>query len=234
MSDENLYEGLPPRIKRKKKHSGILPRDRKRKRCGAKLRGGNRCRNWGMPNGRCRLHGGVLGLKGKKPGRKKGQKAALKTGEHETIWQDTLYDDELAWLEVMKLDVDTQLNEELKLITVRERRMLKRIEELNQKNFVTMEKTDEEESGFSKAGAIDMKRKGSKKENSIVQIQRIEEALTRVQERKAKLLDLKFKIQTTTDGDNGTLDQLVSVIEASRKAINTEKRRRERSRNDDD
>jgi len=29
-----------------------------RKRCGAKNRQGNPCRNWGMPNGRCRFHGG--------------------------------------------------------------------------------------------------------------------------------------------------------------------------------
>lgn len=27
-------------------------------RCGAKTRKGNSCNNWGMPNGRCRMHGG--------------------------------------------------------------------------------------------------------------------------------------------------------------------------------
>lgn len=29
------------------------------KRCGAKTRGGGTCKNWAMPNGRCRLHGGM-------------------------------------------------------------------------------------------------------------------------------------------------------------------------------
>ena len=29
-----------------------------RKRCGAKTRSGNTCKNWAMPNGRCRMHGG--------------------------------------------------------------------------------------------------------------------------------------------------------------------------------
>jgi len=29
-----------------------------RKRCGAKTRSGKSCKNWAMPNGRCRMHGG--------------------------------------------------------------------------------------------------------------------------------------------------------------------------------
>ena len=29
-----------------------------RKRCGAKTRSGGKCKNWAMPNGRCRMHGG--------------------------------------------------------------------------------------------------------------------------------------------------------------------------------
>ena len=29
-----------------------------RKRCGAKTRSGKTCKNWAMPNGRCRMHGG--------------------------------------------------------------------------------------------------------------------------------------------------------------------------------
>src|SRR5690625_6759162 len=29
-----------------------------RKRCGAKTRNGGTCKNWAMPNGRCRMHGG--------------------------------------------------------------------------------------------------------------------------------------------------------------------------------
>src|SRR5690625_1325958 len=30
----------------------------KRKKCGAKTRDGGTCKNWAMPNGRCRMHGG--------------------------------------------------------------------------------------------------------------------------------------------------------------------------------
>ena len=34
---------------------------KQRKRCGAKTRSGTPCQNWGMENGRCRMHGGKAG-----------------------------------------------------------------------------------------------------------------------------------------------------------------------------
>jgi len=46
-------------------------------RCGAHARqAGRPCRNWAMPNGRCRMHGG------KSPGPPKGSQNALKHGNH--------------------------------------------------------------------------------------------------------------------------------------------------------
>lgn len=44
------------------------------RRCGAKTRGGWPCRSYGMPNGRCKLHGG------KSTGAPKGNKNAWKHG----------------------------------------------------------------------------------------------------------------------------------------------------------
>ena len=43
-------------------------------RCGARTRSGSRCRSPAMPNGRCRLHGGMS------PGAPRGNKNALKHG----------------------------------------------------------------------------------------------------------------------------------------------------------
>ena len=43
-------------------------------RCGARTRSGNSCRAPAMPNGRCRMHGGLS------PGAPKGNKNALKHG----------------------------------------------------------------------------------------------------------------------------------------------------------
>ena len=45
-------------------------------RCGARTRSGSRCRSPAMPNGRCRMHGGMF------PGAPKGNKNALKHGHY--------------------------------------------------------------------------------------------------------------------------------------------------------
>src|SRR5690625_653287 len=49
-----------------------------RKRCGAKTRSGKTCRNWAMPNGRCRMHGGKS--TGAPPEKIKGKQNAIKHG----------------------------------------------------------------------------------------------------------------------------------------------------------
>ena len=38
-----------------------MGKPKQRKRCGAKTRSGTPCQNWGMENGRCRMHGGKAG-----------------------------------------------------------------------------------------------------------------------------------------------------------------------------
>ncbi|MGZ8285363.1 MAG: HGGxSTG domain-containing protein [Allosphingosinicella sp.] len=49
-------------------------------RCRARTRRGTECRSPGMPNGRCRLHGG------KSPGAPKGNKNAWKHGLRSAAW----------------------------------------------------------------------------------------------------------------------------------------------------
>jgi hypothetical protein len=46
------------------------------RRCGARTRSGNQCRSPAMPNGRCRMHGGLS------PGASKGNSNALKHGRY--------------------------------------------------------------------------------------------------------------------------------------------------------
>src|SRR6202040_190210 len=46
------------------------------RRCGARTRNGSRCRSAAMPNGRCRMHGGMS------PGAPKGNKNAFKHGHY--------------------------------------------------------------------------------------------------------------------------------------------------------
>jgi len=198
-----------------KYRSGIKGRDgRQRKRCEAKKRtDGQPCQRWAMKNGRCRLHGGKV------IGAQRGNKMALKTGEYETIWHDVLESDEVKFLERLKLDVESQLDEELKLITVRERRMMQRIQNLKDETFITTERSEESEEGFGKGGAIDVTKKSRKRELALKMIQSIEESLTRVQDKKAKLLDLKLKVQAESDGGSEALDGLVKILEASRNRV---------------
>ena len=54
---------------------GRLPMHRSR-RCDARTRNGSRCRSAAMPNGRCRMHGGLS------PGAPKGNRNAFKHGRY--------------------------------------------------------------------------------------------------------------------------------------------------------
>ena len=74
--------------------------------------------------GRCKYHGGLS----KGPGKK--NKNAVKTHEHETIWLDTLDDDEKNLYDSIRTDVASQLKNEIKLTDIRIRRMMQRIKKL--------------------------------------------------------------------------------------------------------
>lgn len=61
----------------------------------------------------------------------KRNKNAVKTGEFETLFFDTLDDDERELLGMVQPDKEQLLMQEIQLLTVRERRMMKRIDELS-------------------------------------------------------------------------------------------------------
>ena len=61
-----------------------------------------------------------------------GNKNAVKTGEFETLFFDTLDAEEKELLEMVQLDKEQLLLQEIQLLTVRERRMLKRINGLRE------------------------------------------------------------------------------------------------------
>lgn len=86
-------------------------------------------------------------------------KNAVKTGEFETLFFDALEEDEKQLISMVQLDKEQLLLQEIQLLTVRERRMLKRIEELK----------------HDKEGAD--------------RLPSIEDALTRVQSNRQKAID---------------------------------------------
>lgn len=174
-----------------------------KKTCGAKTRSGEPCKNAPMANGRCRMHGG------KSTGPPPANKNAVKTGEFEAIWMDTLEVDEqeiVAQINTSKLQ---QLEEEIRLTTIRERRMLQRIQKLKTYDFTTVKRTK----GLEKGQITDLE----ERQATLGQIQSIEEALTRVQAHKVRLIDLKHRLEMDGEGGGNDSQAIQKFIEATSK-----------------
>ncbi|WP_408956219.1 hypothetical protein [Natroniella sp. ANB-PHB2] len=182
--------------------------------CGAKARStGSPCKNRQSKNGRCRVPQHQGGSGPTNPNKLKKNKNAVKTGEHETIWLDQLDEEEVKLFDLIPVDVMKQLDEEIKLTTLRERRMLKRIANLAQADFTEVERKYRE--GVGPEGKVDIKE--GKELAALGQIQDIEEALTRVQSRKARLISIKHKI---IDGDDpGKEKEVANFLSKLRKSV---------------
>lgn len=108
-------------------------------------------------------------------------KNAVTTGEFETLLFDCLEPEERQLAEAVPADKEQLLLQEIRLLTVRERRMLKRIENLKQEDFTTVKK----KKGTEKGKWTDL----DEEHATLGQIQNIEDALTRVQARKQAAID---------------------------------------------
>lgn len=139
----------------------------KRKRNVAKAKGGQPGNQNAIGN-----HGGAA---------PEGNKNAVTTGEFETLLFDCLEPEEKQLAAAVPNDKEQLLFQEIQLLTVRERRMLKRIENLRQADFITIKK----KKGTEKDKWTDL----DEKHATLGQIQNIEDALTRVQARKQAAID---------------------------------------------
>ena len=124
--------------------------------------------------------------RGGQPGNKNatgppGNKNAVTTGEFETLLFDCLEPEEKQLAAAVPNDKEQLLFQEIQLLTVRERRMLKRIENLRQEDFTTVSR----KSGIEKGKMTDL----NEDRATLGQIQNIEDALTRVQARKQAAID---------------------------------------------
>ena len=198
------------------KEYGDLRRDRRailsdpdsEKICHAHNHDGSLCRN-PVERGKevCWTHGGGPGS-----GAKKGNKNALKTGEHETIWFDTLDEDEQEMLQLIPVDPMSQIDDKIRALSIRERRMMKRIQDLKngltekQRRVLQERKTTKEPIQVydEKSGETKVITR-SRDELVITEIEetefrviedilRIEDALTRVQDKMIKAIELKHRL----------------------------------------
>lgn len=126
-------------------------------------------------------------------------KNAVKTGEFETLFFDTLQEDEKRLIETVELDKEQLLLQEIQLLTVRERRMLQRIENLKAiEEAESLENPLDPERKIPRGMSVTKVSDGIEKgetthlceyEGILGQIQAIEDALTRVQSRRQKAIE---------------------------------------------
>ena len=136
--------------------------------------------------------------RGAQPGNKNssggppGNKKAVTTGEFETLLFDCMDEDEKRLIANIPEDKQRLLLQEIGLSSVRERRMLKRIEAVKQSTGYMDDRTSDE--GMTLV-SIETGEQGTKKKykGKLGQIQAIEEALTRVQAQKQRAIESLHK-----------------------------------------
>lgn len=132
-----------------------------------------------------------------------GNKNAVKTGEFEDLFFDSLDPEEKELIQAVQPDKEQLLLQEIQLLTVRERRMLKRIESLKLLERTSALEENEEELSKAPAGmSVTKYKSGVEKgkptilkeyEGILGQIQSIEDALTRVQARRQRAIETLHK-----------------------------------------
>lgn len=141
-----------------------------------------------------------------------GNKKAVRTGEHETIWWDMLAEDEQELLEEIDTDPIAQADEAIALLSIRERRMLGRIKRLiagltekqrsvlrelrtvKEAKPVTDPRTGKETTVVTESEKMVVAKIETTTIRILEDILRIEDALTRVQAQKLKAIELKNKL----------------------------------------
>lgn len=120
---------------------------------------------------------------------------AYKTGEYATIWADMLSEEEKELFGSVDLDPVAQIDETIRLLTIRERRMMENIKKLKEKQFLAEfedvllpNKADPEH------GKPFLKSRTRYTKLHIDKIVAAEEALTRVQEAKRRAIETKQKL----------------------------------------
>ncbi len=151
---------------------------------------------WKRKSNRSKVQKGNKNAKGNRGGAApKNNKNAVVTGEYETIYSQYLSEEEEnIWKQVKVNNKKKTLEEQYKLLVIRERRMLGRIKKLSDRNSdltinsIRKKKKqgasfdDDEETSTTTAQYTDDK------------IQRIEESLTKIQEAKRRIIDSIQKI----------------------------------------
>lgn len=160
----------------------------------------------------------AIGNKGGK-GIEKGTKIALKTGEYENIFKDVLNEDELEFYNNSIFDKRKELEDELKLLKIRAKRMMVRINKIQNTDkdlyIAQIEKRNTQTSKtIGKNNEVETK---TIAENKNEALQKLEDGLTRIQEAIRRCVDSINKIdmdELSKNSDQNTgKDSLADVIQ---------------------
>ena len=154
----------------------------------------------------------------------------VKTGEYQTIWLDTMDEKERALFKAIDTSPIAQIDEDIRLLTYRERRMLTYLNELKKQKDLA-EKEDaykvrgvpaiveiyDEVTGETRQEKITEERKvlvGQTIRTKLLldKILHIEEALTRVQEKKIRAIEAKHRIMKEPYETGGSTEAAVHII----------------------
>lgn len=149
---------------------------------------------------------------------------AVTTGEYQTIWLDAMDADEQALFQAIDTDPVSQIDEDIRLLTYRERRMLTYLNELKTQKDLAEQKDVYEVRQVPVIAEIYDDSTGAMRQEKITQSQkvlveqtvqtkmlidkilRVEEALTRVQEKKIRAAEAKHRMVAGQDRA-GTMSQ---------------------------
>lgn len=147
------------------------------------------------------------------PGAETGNKRAVTTGEYETILVNVLSEEEKNIYENLKIDNKKQcIEEEYKMLTIREYRILKRIKNIQDKQKdMNIERIVKRQYNSDTSNETETVTEAI---NIVNPLQKLEDSLTRVQEAKRKCLDSLHKMET--DDRKLELDLIRLEIEAAR------------------
>ena len=147
------------------------------------------------------------------PGAEIGNKRAVTTGEYETILVNVLSEEEKNIYENLKIDNKRQcIEEEYKMLTIREYRILKRIKNIQDKEKdMNIERIVKRQYNSDSSNETETVTEAT---NVVNPLQKLEDSLTRVQEAKRKCLDSLHKMET--DDRKLELDLIRLEIEAAR------------------
>lgn len=222
MSAKTTGGGQKPKKEWPKRPGPKNPPPDERRCTGTSKQTGERCGNYRVKGyDVCYYHGANPKNRGGAP---KGNKNRVTTGEHETIHFDTLDSDEMRLWDQITTELKAQLDEEIRLITIRERRMLQRIARLREADMTVVEELEQtegeelrpvDEDYGTGVVVVNKKTTTAKRRASLGQIQAIEEALTRVQAQKARLLELKHRVDGGDDDEHPDLDAYIEALEGA-------------------